>query len=44
VFVADQTYASTSEILVRATMFGDVGYEYPQAFLWYKNVLGPTGY
>lgn len=39
---ADQTAFATSEILVRATMFGDVGYEYPQAYLWYPNVLGPT--
>ncbi len=28
------------QYIMRAVMFGDIGYEYPQAFLWYTNVLG----
>lgn len=28
------------QIIVRGTMFGDVGYQYPGAFLWYPSVQG----
>jgi len=31
------------EFLIRGIMYGDIGFEYPQAFLWYPNVLGTTG-
>jgi HK97 family phage major capsid protein len=31
------------QILIRGTMFGDIGYQYPEAFLWYKDVAGLTG-
>mgnify|MGYP003649997195 CR=1 FL=1 len=30
------------QYIVRATMYGDVGLEYPGAFLWYKDILGPS--
>lgn len=28
------------QYILRGTMFGDIGYQYPDAFLWYPNVLG----
>lgn len=28
------------QYIMRAVMFGDIGFEYPQAFLYYPNVLG----
>lgn len=30
------------EYIVLATMYGDIGFEYPTAFLWYPNVMGVT--
>lgn len=40
----DGTSLRRNEVLIMATMFGDIGFEYPQGYLWYKNVLGPTSY
>jgi HK97 family phage major capsid protein len=31
------------QYLIRALMWGDVGFEYPQAFAWYTKVKGATG-
>jgi len=28
------------QYLIRGTMFGDIGYQYPEAFLWYPDVSG----
>jgi hypothetical protein len=28
------------QVIIRGTMFGDVGFEYPPAFLWYPTVMG----
>lgn len=30
------------QYLIRGTMFGDIGYQYPEAFLWYDSVLGAS--
>jgi len=39
----DANTVRRGEFLVRAVMYGDIGYEYPQAFLWYPNVKGDLG-
>lgn len=39
----DAVAFARGQTLVRGIMYGDVGWEYPQAFLWYPNVLGMTG-
>lgn len=31
---------SKGQVIIRGTMFGDVGFTYPEAFLWYPNVFG----
>lgn len=31
------------QYLIRGTMFGDIGYQYPEAFLWYQDVAGLLG-
>jgi hypothetical protein len=31
------------QYIIRGTLWGDVGFEYPQAFLWYTQVLGAAG-
>lgn len=31
------------QYLIRGTMFGDIGYQYPEAFLWYQDMQGLTG-
>lgn len=28
---------------IRGTMYGDIGYQYPDAFLWYQDVYGISG-
>lgn len=37
------TTFANGEYLIRGTMFGDIGYQYPEAFLWYEDVAGITG-
>lgn len=31
------------QYIIRGTMFGDIGYQYPDAFLWYQDVYGISG-
>ncbi len=31
------------QILIRGLLYGDVGFEYPEAFLWYPYILGSAG-
>ncbi|OWK34306.1 phage major capsid protein [Fimbriiglobus ruber] len=31
------------QYIVKGTMYGDVGFEYPEAFLWLTNVIGSQG-
>lgn len=33
----------SGQYLIRGTLFGDIGYQYPEAFLWYSDVLGVIG-
>ena len=36
----DGTSFKKGEYIVLATMYGDIGFEYPTAFLWYQDVIG----
>lgn len=38
----DATSFRQGQTLIRGVMYGDIGFEYPQAYLWYPNVLGMT--